>query len=72
MKELRVSVEIWKFHRELLSVVSRVPQVVPLLFLVYIDDVSQIFSNGSLLLYADDIVLYHPILLSGGLQLSSE
>ena len=32
------------------------------MFLIYIDDVSQIiFSSGSLLLYADDIVLHHPI-----------
>jgi len=33
----------------------------PLLFLVYIDDISRIsISSGSLTLYADDLVLYRP------------
>ena len=38
----------------------------PLLFLIYIDEVSEVnISDGSLLLYADDIVIYRTIHSSG-------
>ena len=49
-----------------LRVTSGVPQgsiLGPLLFLIYIDDIAHIsLSEGSkLVLYADDVLLYHPI-----------
>ena len=34
----------------------------PLLFLIYINDITNVeLNDGNLLLYADDILLYHPI-----------
>ena len=33
----------------------------PLLFLIYINDIDLHQNEGSLLLYADDLLLYHPI-----------
>ena len=33
----------------------------PLLFLTYINDIDLHQNEGSLLLYADDLLLYHPI-----------
>ena len=50
-----------------LSVISGVPQgsvLGPLLFLIYIDGVESVtLSDGTIVLYADDMVLYRPILL---------
>ena len=47
------------------SVISGVPQgsvLGPLLFLVYIDGVESVtLSDGTIMLYADDMVLYRPI-----------
>ena len=44
---------------------SGVPQgsvLGPLLFIIYIDDITDLqLSDGSMTLYADDIMLYHPI-----------
>ena len=52
-----------------LPILSDVPQgsvLGPLLFLTYIDEVSEVnISDGSLLLYADDIVIYRTIHSSG-------
>ena len=48
-----------------LPVVSGVPQgsvLAPLLFLIYIDGVEKVtLSDGTIILYADDMVLYRPI-----------
>ena len=48
-----------------LLVISGVPQgsvLGPLLFLIYIDGLSRIqLSDGTLILFADDIVIYRPI-----------
>ena len=33
----------------------------PLLFIIYIDDLTDVLSNCSMRLYADDILLYRPI-----------
>ena len=48
-----------------LSVISGVPQgsvLGPLLFLIYIDGVESVtLSDGTIVLYADDMVLYRPI-----------
>ena len=49
-------------------VLSGVPQrsvLSPFLFMLYIDEIAQVkISDGSILLYADDICLYHPVLTS--------
>lgn len=45
----------------------------PILFLIYIDDINQvkISCNSRLVIYADDLLLYHPIIFSQWLQLTS-
>ena len=58
---------------EPMNVVSGVPQgfiLGPLLFLIYIDNIADVnLSDGSkIVLYADDILLYHPISLPMDLE----
>ena len=44
------------------SLVSQGSVLRPLLFIIYLEEISQIaLHDGSLLLYADDILLYHKI-----------
>ena len=58
------------------QVISGVPQgsvLGPLLFLVYINDVTRaIEGNGQLSLYADDILLYQEIKCSGAYLLMQD